>query len=66
MEVECGSRDVECGSGIGRDVECGSGIGRDVEVAYLRTVSASTPIASASKKIHRNFARKYDQCVGSR
>ena len=29
---------------------------RDVEAVYLQTASVSTPIASASTQIHRNFA----------
>ena len=38
---------------------------RDVEAVYLQTASASTPIASASKKITEILLVKYDQCRGS-
>ena len=33
-------------------------VARGVEAVYLQTASASTRIASASKKIHQNFADK--------
>ena len=41
-------------------------VNRDMEAVYLQTASASTPIASASKKFTEILLVKYDQCVGSR
>ena len=39
-------------------MQCFNSIARDLEAVYLQTACASTSIASASKKIHQNFASK--------